>query len=111
MLGHVSFNVLTEIQGRAPPKGPNVMASFQQNAVFEPISNSSAVVLDAGRQLICCQVCACRHFSLLLVNGTIRMSKEHVNCFFSILNDIYSNKCLRKVFYVILNDIFLWRVF
>ena len=39
------------------------------------------------------------------------MSKEHVNCFFSILNDIYSNKCLRKVFYVILNDIFLWRVF
>jgi hypothetical protein len=88
MVRHVRFDVLPDIERLASPERADVMPAFMQYAVFQPIPNGSAVVLDAGRQLIGCQVGACGHFSLLLVNGTIRTTKEHPNVFFVILDGI-----------------------
>jgi hypothetical protein len=85
---HVHFNVLPDVERLASTEGTDVMPTFEQYAVFQPITNGSAVVLDAGRQLIGRQVCACGHFSLLQVNGTIRTTKEHPNVFFVILSGI-----------------------
>jgi hypothetical protein len=88
MLRHVGFDVLPDVKRLASAKRADVMTPFQQNAVFEPIPYGSAVVLDAGRQLIGCQVGTRGHFSLLQVNGTIRTAKEHASSFFVILNGI-----------------------
>src|SRR5690606_22539777 len=88
VLRHVRFDVLPDVERLASTKWADVMTAFQQNAVLKPIPNGSTVVLDAGRQLIGCQVGTSCHFSLLLVNGTIRTTKEHASSFFVVLNDI-----------------------
>jgi len=85
---HISLDMLPDVEGLASTKGADVMTTFKQHAVFQAITDGSAVVLDAGRQLIGCQVGACGHFSLLQVDGTIRTTKEHLNVFFVILNGI-----------------------
>jgi hypothetical protein len=85
---HISLDVLPDVERLASTEWTDVMTAFKQYAVLQSISDGSAVVLDAGRQLISCQVGACGHFSLLQVNGTIRTTKEHPNVFFVILNGI-----------------------
>jgi hypothetical protein len=87
-LRHVHLDVLPDIERLAATEGPDVMPAFQQNAVLHAFTDGPCVVFDAGRQLRRRQVSAFSHFSLLQVNGTIRMEKERSNHFFIILNDI-----------------------
>ena len=53
---HIALHVFPYVQGLASPKWPDVVTAFQQHAVLEPITNSAAVVLDAGGQFLGGQV-------------------------------------------------------
>jgi len=56
MLTHVPLNMLPYVQRLTAAKGSDVVPPFQKNTVLESLADGAAVVFDARRQLVCCEI-------------------------------------------------------